>query len=383
MARCGCSGSTTCSCFVEAGPGVTVTGSGSMANPFVVSADAQTYDVEDSPSIDFTLTPGSPNIITGIVKLDPAAGNLITLAGGGLRVDCAGITATCGLTNYVFNDTNTVDLVTTGNVITANVKLNPNNNLITATGTGLLVTCTGIRGCLSGSGGIDYDDVTGDISVCISPVAGNALTLDGNNCLFVPQGGGGSINVDECGLLGDGSNSDPLRVNVAAWPFDPDQCPQFPGIYDDVFCNPLSGRLHGMPPRLSDMFTENGNDSPPGPTAITTSDVVIGTAQTQIVNPSSCYDASVLIVWEADVTVQVAPGEQVTIEMNGDGMVQYQNVSAVTQQFAFQQARGVRQPIIAAGGIFNFSNPITIRSTGTNSTYNRVQWRINGIIVSR
>lgn len=38
MARCGCSGGT-CPCSVQAGTGVTVSGSGTTANPFVVSAD--------------------------------------------------------------------------------------------------------------------------------------------------------------------------------------------------------------------------------------------------------------------------------------------------------------------------------------------------------
>jgi hypothetical protein len=60
MPRCGCSGSS-CSCLVEAGGGIEVTGNGSADNPYVVSStgDVNLSDVisfVDTTTVDFTVT---------------------------------------------------------------------------------------------------------------------------------------------------------------------------------------------------------------------------------------------------------------------------------------------------------------------------------------
>lgn len=59
MARCGCSGST-CSCLVTGGSGVSVSGTGTEANPYVIdvigSDISGTLQVLDTPSVDLTVT---------------------------------------------------------------------------------------------------------------------------------------------------------------------------------------------------------------------------------------------------------------------------------------------------------------------------------------
>jgi hypothetical protein len=54
MARCGCT-STTCSCKVEGGTGVVVTGKGAVGNPYRVNIDAGKLTVDDTATVDLVL----------------------------------------------------------------------------------------------------------------------------------------------------------------------------------------------------------------------------------------------------------------------------------------------------------------------------------------
>lgn len=294
MARCGCAG-TTCNCVVTAGENVTVTGTGSAGNPFVVSANASTVDTVDSPSIDFTTTPGDPTLITGIVRIDPVAGNLISLEAGGLRVDCDAIAA-CAL-NPAVDDTDTVNMTLAGNTITSDVLIDgttPGNLIEVIPGGapgGLRVDCDSVRTCFQNGPGIDGDDLAlGIISVCLSTDPGNTLAFGADGCLFVAGGAdanfptvadtntvnmeitpGGEITSDvivdpvvgnllaagpaglsavidtDCGLLGDGTVANPLRANVEpAFPF---ACGVANG--GDIYCDPATGQLKSDPPHFA------------------------------------------------------------------------------------------------------------------------------------
>ena len=67
MARCGCQG-TTCSCVIQGGGGVTVSGAGSGGNPYIISSDVNLIGV-DSPTIDLALSgdgsSANPYTLTG------------------------------------------------------------------------------------------------------------------------------------------------------------------------------------------------------------------------------------------------------------------------------------------------------------------------------
>lgn len=73
--RCGCGG-TGCSCKIEAGEGIFVSGIGTEADPFVVRAIlayiSQVIQFNDSASIDFTVTGqgsiGDKMIVTAVTK---------------------------------------------------------------------------------------------------------------------------------------------------------------------------------------------------------------------------------------------------------------------------------------------------------------------------
>lgn len=70
MARCGCS-TSACSCLIEAGSGVTVSGGGTEGNPYIITAQASTFNVTDTATLDLTRTGSGtvvdPFIISGTV----------------------------------------------------------------------------------------------------------------------------------------------------------------------------------------------------------------------------------------------------------------------------------------------------------------------------
>lgn len=352
MARCGCAGNTTCTCLVTAGENVTVSGTGQAGNPYVISANASSVDVMDTSSIDLTLTPGDPDIISGIVKLDPAAGNLIELTANGLRVDCETIADNCATTVSV-DDTDTVDMTQSpGGVITSDVRVDSTTpgNLITvvpggAPG-GLRVDCEDVITCFQAGTGVDPAALaTGVIQVCVSTDAGNSLTFGADGCLFAAGGAGAvptvldttTVNMtitpgleissdviidpsptnlisqtttngliaevnplvpptDSCGIIGAGTVANPLRANVnPTWPF---ACPQTNG--GDVYCDPATGQLIVDPPH----FFVDGEATTPaaGAAPITALDpvggggTVVGIQQNvNVVNPSPCRNMVIFI----------------------------------------------------------------------------------------
>lgn len=98
MARCGCGGGV-CNCVVEGGDNVSVSGSGSAANPYVVSADVPCADVRACLSAGSGI---SFNTATGVIAahLSGQAGNNVSIgADGGLLVPTAGgqVLTGCGL----------------------------------------------------------------------------------------------------------------------------------------------------------------------------------------------------------------------------------------------------------------------------------------------
>ena len=110
MANCGCG--NTCNCVVSAGTGVTITGTGTPANPYVITASAApgAISYRDTNTVDMTFTGagtgaspfevsadvkinpdgGLTSSTAGVaVKLDPRAGNTLALTADGLRSEGA------------------------------------------------------------------------------------------------------------------------------------------------------------------------------------------------------------------------------------------------------------------------------------------------------
>lgn len=177
MARCGCT--STCSCLVVAGDNVTVTGVGSQANPYVISADVQGLTtVEDTPSIDMTLTgtgaTGDPYVISSAVKLSADENNCAVFGtDGALFVPCPDGTET---------------LVEGGN-----------NIIVTG----------------DGSEGNPYV-VSANFSNSISTDPNNCISLGTDGGMFVPCGDTALTSGNGTTLAGAGTGGDPFHYDIDA-----------------------------------------------------------------------------------------------------------------------------------------------------------------------
>ncbi|MFJ4627188.1 hypothetical protein [Streptomyces sp. NPDC088847] len=246
-----CCGLSPCNCRVVAGTGTTVTGNGSAATPYTISADPEptALAVQDSATVDLGLTgtgtAGDPYTVTADVVLDPAppAGgtNLLQESPDGLYVECddvrgclsagdgiaydtatgeisartstdPGNQTTIGTDGGLFTpsaataleaaDTPSVDVTITGTgtvgdpyQVAAAAILDPappggGTNLLQESPDGLFVECADVRGCLSAGDGIAYDPGTGEIAARPSTDAGNAVSFGTDGGLYATAGGG-------------------------------------------------------------------------------------------------------------------------------------------------------------------------------------------------
>ncbi len=141
-------------------------GNGSVGLPYIISAASTGLTVTDSSTFHFSLIGSN---LTGNVKLDGGAGNLIVSAAGGLRLNCADI-ASClaGSVHIQGADSTTVHTTVTGSgtsgspfVVTGTAQISGTaGNLITSDSGGLLLTCAAVQACIgtmvqanSGTGG--------------------------------------------------------------------------------------------------------------------------------------------------------------------------------------------------------------------------------------
>ncbi|MER7841675.1 hypothetical protein ABTY98_38770 [Streptomyces sp. NPDC096040] len=175
-----CCGVQPCNCRVVAGTGTTVTGNGSAANPYTISADgagATALSVQDTPTVDLTLTgtgaAGDPYEVSAAVILDP------TPPQGG-------------------------------------------TNLIGSGPEGLYVECADVRGCISAGDGASYDPATGVVEARVSTDAGNSVAFGSDGGLYAPPASGGAPSVVTAGdtntannsVTGTGAAGDPYVVTT-------------------------------------------------------------------------------------------------------------------------------------------------------------------------
>jgi len=199
MARCRCI-EGQCGCFLRAGSGTTVTGDGSSAKPWVVSAIMAvtgTVTVNDTPSVDITLQGGGtqfdPFILSAVAKLDPLI-NFVdtpsikwTIDGAGTEADPFQVQAV-GASGFgvQFTDTTEVDFTVSGSGTT----LDP----IVVSALLPLITFTGGN-------------------------PGDVLTMDATG-KFYPgpptQAPAGSVSTG-FGLTGDGTGANPFRVTLCTY----------------------------------------------------------------------------------------------------------------------------------------------------------------------
>lgn len=323
MARCGCGSSAVCTCLVTAGTNITVTGSGNVGSPYVVSAVVTPVTVLDSPTVDLTLV---------------------------------------------------------GQQIRADVILDPDPNNLITDGAGLTLTCTDVQTCFTDGPGID-PIVGGLIQADISTDVGNTLTFGTDTGLFVPAGAFTGLPGVGCGLTGVGTLGSPLIVdtNGAVWPYPCDM----EGEGGKVYCSAEDGGLYADPPvRIASLF-DSANVTV-APVAVpndgvfrefNTLDAAIPPIAFAASNPDSCMSALRTVELELDVSVDIPVGGRVRIELAGDEMWSYVNRGTVTQVDMHIQVTKVISAIVGPGlvspGVFSSR----IAATGAAGvTFSRVQW---------
>lgn len=163
-----------------------------------------------------------------------------------------------------------------------------------------------VRSMLSAEDGVKYNSLTGVFSADISPNPGNNLTLDGLGRLFVPTGSA-TVSVGP-GILGDGSGGNPVRANVAAWPYP---TPAVSGS-QGVFVNPVGGQLVSPPIQVIDFVRSDISRNYANiPIAAGTTPVTADTFTVNLLNPDPNRSCTVVIVTEARVSCTY-PGTSTT-----------------------------------------------------------------------
>ncbi|MET9818354.1 hypothetical protein [Streptomyces sp. NPDC006355] len=226
MAQFGCGGSR-CTCVVQAGPGVTVTGNGSSSAPYVIGAGGGGAVTCDQVRPCISAGDGAAyDPVTGVVSARPSTdpgNNLSFGTDGGLLVPAGGTTA------LTAGDTDTVDTTVAGSgtaadpyVVSSTVILDPTppqggTNLIGSGTEGLFLECADVRGCFTAGDGIAYDATTGEIAARVSTDAGNQTVIGTDGGIYTPAGSStaltaGDTNTVDTTVTGSGTAADPYVV---------------------------------------------------------------------------------------------------------------------------------------------------------------------------
>ncbi|MFF0092671.1 hypothetical protein ACFYSF_22295 [Streptomyces canus] len=263
----------------------TVTGTGSAADPYIVSTDVI---VDPAPPAGGTnlLQSGPDGLYVECADVrtcfsagdgaayDPATGEIsarVSADAGNTTVigTDGGLYTPAGTTALEAADTPTVDVTVTGTgsaadpyQVAAAVILDPTppgggTNLIEEGPDGLYVECADVRTCFSAGDGAAYTAGTGEIEARLSADAGNQVVFGADGGLFVPPDAPLEIG---CGLQGDGTAATPLAAFPIAgsqpWTDDWD-CD--PVANSTLKCDPSSGALWTPPEHTSAAVTLQQN----------------------------------------------------------------------------------------------------------------------------
>ncbi|MTE20265.1 hypothetical protein F0L17_14335 [Streptomyces sp. TRM43335] len=377
MARCGCGGS--CGCAVAAGENVTITGSGSQANPWIIHAGTDCADVRACLSggqgIDYEPATG---VVRTCLSTDPD-NRLVYGTDGCLHVPPQPVT--CDEVRPCLSASNgaTYDPAT-GEIGTC-LSVDAGNRLVYGTD-GCLhappVSCDEVRPCLSAGPGATYDPATGEIGTCLSADAGNNITYGSDGCLYVPTGA--ATVTTGCGVTGDGSASAPVAVNAGTWPY-PCDIATSGGV---IACDPATGQLYSEPRGQATFRSFNDErtyNNLPVPAA---ADTPVDTFTASITNPSTCRPALVVVTQETDVYMTLPPGSQAAWGQGGDEFSRTYNTGSSTMgnYHAQSMKHYAATANLAPGATYTHSYDVTMGHGAGGSTYYRIFSNIRFLVIS-
>lgn len=380
MGRCGCT-NNACACSVIAGTGATVTGTGSVSDPYVISSGGGVFTVADTATVDHTLTGagtvGNPYVLSSAVKISPAVGNLVTADANGLLLTCEAVQDCVGAAlgnGLIYDDA--------GNAIRARLSTDGGNGMTFGSdgglyssggggGGGLTSVSTTDNTCLDFSGnGTPGTPLTA--APVINAAAGNLLTC-------TASGLRAALTVGACGLTGTGAPASPLAVNTGAWPY-PCSIDTFGGV---VACD-ATGRLRSEPRGMASFFSFTeardyaniavpaGFDQPGDSFATSTN------------NPDTCRPALGIVEREADVDFILPAGAGAAYGHSTDETYYTRNTGTTTINDAHAQTTKVFSlgATIAPGAAQPLTLDVTLGRGSAGATYNRIQVFIRLLMIS-
>jgi 3D (Asp-Asp-Asp) domain-containing protein len=432
MAQFGC-GSSRCTCVVQAGPNITVTGNGSGGAPYVIGTSGGGGGTVTCDDVRPCLSAG-PGVdydpATGVIAAEPTvvqAGANVTVTGAGSTASPYVVAAdpvTCDDVRPCLSAGPGVDYDPATGVIAAEPTVVQAGANVTVTGTGSAanpyivnaagggtggVTCADVRPCLVAGPGIDYDVATGTIAAEPTVVqAGANVTVTGAGSTASPYvvaadpvtcddvrpclSAGPGVDYDPatgviaaepitaaCGLEGDGSAGAPLQVAVGAWPY-----PCSPDTSGGVIVCGTDGVLRGEPRgRATFVSTNEQRDYAdlPVPAGF---DVVADTFTAQFTNPDACRPALLIVEREADVDFNLPAGAGAASGQDTDETFYVRNTGTTTIFDAHAQSTKLFQHTLALapGATATVNFPVTIGRGSAGATYNRIQVFIRGLMIS-
>lgn len=318
MARCGCGGGQ-CACSVIAGPGVTVDGSGSVANPYIISTEVTCDQVRPC----FTAGDGA--------SYDPSTG-----------------------------------------VIGARPSTDAGNELEYGSDGGLMVppsevTCDDVRPCISAGPGASYDPETGVIEADLSEDAGNNLVIGGDGGLYVPAGS--ATVTTGCGLTGDGSAAAPVTAATGTWEYEGCDVDTAAG---QVYCD-SAGVLRSEPRSTATFVQDHVEQFYPDLPVPAGDDNVMETRTLDLVNPDPCREAFVIVERELDVDFDLPPGVGAAVGQDTDEMSFTRNTGSSQINDSHIHSTKVYHVTIPPGGTTTVTCPVTMGRGNGGATYNRIQ----------
>jgi hypothetical protein len=240
-----------------------------------------------------------------------------------------------------------------------------------------VTNCPEVRGCLTAGNGTTYDPTDGSFDVCVSPNAGNSLTRDANGCLFVSPGNNAVMT--GCGLDGVGTAADPLRIQGrAVWPFP---CDQDSATAQGVYCDPVTGQLHGEAPYRIQTFADSENRLFPNTPLPVPQDTTIYTRTIDVTNNDLCRSADLIFYRDLDVDVTLPPNSQGIIGLDGDDMFSLGNEGSGTIFDTHVQTVKLTRVTFAPGQTQTLSLAVTAWRGSSGSgvpLYNRIQTTFRG-----
>jgi hypothetical protein len=337
----------------DTGNTLTVGTDGGLMVPASTPGATTVVTAGDTPTVDNTVTgtgtAADPYVVSSAVRLDatpPGGGtNLVQAGPDGLFLECEQVRG----------------CITAGDGIT----YDPATGEVAAR----VSTDAGNAATIGADGGIFAP--AGGTSTPTVVEAGDGVTVTGTGTAADPYEVSALPLETGCGLTGAGSAADPVAAVVAAWPYAACDVDSYAG---SVYCD-STGALRSEPRPVA-TYQQQQLDQVYPATLVPTGggDTPVEDRPMTVVNPDPCREAFVIFEVEVNVEFTLPPNSAALYAIGGDDMWRTENKATQQVNDVHVQTTKVYNRIIPPGG--TLVEPLVIGMGGNynnNSTYHRIQ----------